>query len=95
HGVNNPYLDKNYAGVLIIWDRMFGSFVSEDEEPRYGIIKPIRSHNPLWINTHGWHEMWTAMKERRSVADKVRCLFASPNMEPRANAPVRVGVQNI
>ena len=82
HGVNNPYLDRNYAGVLIIWDRMFGSFVDETEEPRYGIIKPIRSYNPLWINTHGWHEMWVAMRERKSIAAKLRCIFASPNMEP-------------
>ncbi|MEO6333866.1 MAG: sterol desaturase family protein [Pyrinomonadaceae bacterium] len=95
HGVNNPYLDKNYAGVLIIWDRIFGSFVSEDEDPKYGIIKPIRSYNPLWINTHGWYEMWTAVKERKSVTDKLRCILASPNMEPRANTPVRRGVQNI
>lgn len=80
HGVNNPYLDKNYAGVLIIWDRMFGSFVEETEEPRYGIIKPLRSYNPLWINTHSWYEMWMAMKTRRSFIGKLRCIFASPNM---------------
>ena len=88
-GVNNPYLDKNYAGVLIVWDRLFGSFVSETEEPRYGIIKPIRSYNPLWINTHAWHEMWLAVKERKSIGAKLRCIFASPNMEsPKENASV-------
>jgi alkylglycerol monooxygenase len=81
HGVNNPYLDKNYAGVLIIWDKLFGSFVSETEEPQYGIIKPIRSYNPLWINTHSWHEMWLAMRERSTIRAKLRCIFASPNME--------------
>jgi alkylglycerol monooxygenase len=81
HGVNNPYLDKNYAGVLIIWDRLFGSFVSENEEPRYGIIKPIDSFNPLWINTHAWYEMFAAMRERRTVLGKLRCIFASPNMD--------------
>ena len=84
HGVNNPYLDRNYAGVLIVWDRMFGSFVDETEEPRYGIIKPLRSYNPLWINTHGWYEMWVAIRERKSVLEKLRCVFASPNMEPRS-----------
>ncbi len=81
HGVNNPYLDKNYAGVLIVWDRMFGSFVSETEEPRYGIIKPIRSYNPFWINTHSWNEMWLAMRESGSIGGKIRCIFASPNMD--------------
>lgn len=90
HGVNNPYLDKNYAGVLIIWDRLFGSFVEETEEPRYGIIKPIHSYNPLWINTHGWAEMFAAMKERRSLAGKLRCIFASPNMEVKGQARLNI-----
>jgi len=83
--VNEPYLDKNYAGVLMIWDRIFGSFVAETETPRYGIIKPIESYNPLWINTHGWFEMFEAIKRRRTFAAKLRCIFASPNMsEPPA-----------
>ncbi|MBK8302554.1 MAG: sterol desaturase family protein [Pyrinomonadaceae bacterium] len=81
HGVNEQYLDKNYAGVLIIWDRMFGSFVNETEEPRYGIIKPIKSYNPLWINTHGWVEMWQAIKRQTTFKAKVMCVFASPNMD--------------
>lgn len=81
HGVNNPYLDKNYAGVLIIWDRMFGSYVSETEEPRYGIIKPLKSYNPLWINTHGWVEMYQAMKKQAGISNKLRCVFGSPNMD--------------
>lgn len=83
HGVNEPYLDKNYAGVLIIWDRIFGSFVNESEEPRYGIIKPIRSYNPIWINTHAWAEMWHALRSRKTAYEKLRCVFGSPNMEPR------------
>lgn len=81
HGVNNPYLDRNYAGVLIIWDRMFGSFVQETEEPQYGIIKPVNSYNPLWINTHAWAEMWQAMRQRPTFLGKLRCVFASPNMD--------------
>ena len=81
HGVNEPYLDRNYAGVLIIWDRLFGSFVVESEEPRYGIIKPIGSYNPLWINTHAWFEMAEAVKNRRTLLGKLRCVFGSPNMD--------------
>ena len=81
HGVNEAYLDKNYAGVLIIWDRVFGSFVPETEEPRYGIIKPLRSYNPLWINTHGWVEMWQAMKRQPGLLAKIKCVFGSPNMD--------------
>jgi alkylglycerol monooxygenase len=81
HGVNEIYLDKNYAGALIIWDRMFGTFVEETEAPRFGILKPVASYNPLWINTHAWVEMFAALRSRRSIAAKIRCVFASPYME--------------
>ena len=81
HGVNNPYLDKNYAGVLIIWDRMFGSFVKETETPRYGIIKPLHSYNAVWINTHGWFEMVEAIKNRPGLLAKLKCIFGSPNID--------------
>lgn len=81
HGANKMYLDKNYAGVLIIWDRIFRSFVPETEEPRYGIIKPLQSYDPLWINTHGWIEMYEAMKRQTNLTAKLKCIFASPNMD--------------
>ena len=57
HHSNNPrYLDANYAGVFIIWDKMFGSFVPErDDEPvRYGIVKQLGSFNILWAAVHEW-----------------------------------------
>lgn len=81
HGVDNEYLDKNYAGVLIIWDRLFGSFTPETAEPRYGIIKPLNSYNPLWINLHGWAEMLAEMRRRRGLAAKLRCVLSSPYMK--------------
>lgn len=81
HGVNNPYLDKNYAGIFIIWDRLFGTFAGEDEKVRYGITTPLKSYNPLWINTHGWVEMWEAMKRKKTLFGKIRCVFGSPNMD--------------
>jgi sterol desaturase/sphingolipid hydroxylase (fatty acid hydroxylase superfamily) len=84
HGVNNKYLDRNYAGVLIIWDRMFGSFTPETEEPRYGIIKPLASYNPLWANVHGWTEMFEAIGRRRTLSDKLACIFGEPNMPERS-----------
>lgn len=83
HGVNESYLDRNYAGVLIIWDRIFGSFAEETEEPRYGITKSLGSHNPLWINSHAWHEMLQEFKTRQTLGGKLRCVFASPDMNPK------------
>lgn len=81
HGVNNPYLDKNYGGIFIFWDRLFGSFVPETEPVRYGIIKPIHSYNWLWINTHAWFEMWEAMKTKKTLWGKLRCVFGAPAMD--------------
>ena len=81
HAVNEPYLDKNYGGIFIIWDRLFGTFVEESEEPRYGVIKPIQSYNWLWINTHGWTEMWEAMKTKNTILGKLRCIFGAPAMD--------------
>ncbi len=81
HGVNNQYLDKNYAGIFIIWDRMFGTFVEEKEPVRYGIITPLTSYNPLWINTHGWFETFEAIKKRKIFSEKLHCLFGSPDLE--------------
>jgi len=81
HGVNNHYLDKNYAGIFIIWDRIFGTFVKETETPRYGIIKPLNSYNMLWINTHGWAEMFEAIKTKKTLSGKLRCVFGAPAME--------------
>lgn len=81
HGVNNEYLDKNYGGIFIIWDRLFGTFAEEKEEVSYGLIKPLNSYNLLWINTHGWAEMWQAMRERKTFFGKLRCMFGSPYMD--------------
>lgn len=66
HGVNPRYLDANYAGVFIVWDRMFGSFVPErDDDPvRYGIVKQLGSFNLLWAAVHEWvgiaKDVWSA-----------------------------------
>ena len=66
HATNPRYLDSNYAGVFIVWDKMFGTFVPErDDEPiRYGIVKQLGSFNLLWAAFHEWvgiaRDMWTA-----------------------------------
>src|SRR3546814_11993310 len=66
HGVNPRYLDANYAGVFIVWDKMFGSFVPErDDEPvRYGIVKQLGSFNILWAAVTEWvgiaKDVWAA-----------------------------------
>ena len=66
HAVNPRYLDRNYAGVFIVWDRLLGTFEPEraDDRPRYGIVTPLRSHNLLWAALHEWvgifRDLWSA-----------------------------------
>ncbi|MGE8363807.1 MULTISPECIES: sterol desaturase family protein [Cupriavidus] len=58
HARNPQYIDRNYAGVLTVWDRMFGSFVPEQAPPEYGITRGIASHNPLILTFHEWRDMF-------------------------------------
>ena len=63
HGSDPEYLDRNHAGVLVIWDRMFGTFVEEKHKPTYGLTDNIHSHNPFIIATHEW---WSMIKDVRN-----------------------------
>ena len=82
HACNPRYIDRNYAGVFIIWDRMFGSFKPEDEEPAFGITKPLRSWNPLWANLHYWAEMLRLARGSASLSDRLRVFTARPGWQP-------------
>ncbi|MGK8525365.1 sterol desaturase family protein [Nocardia asteroides] len=65
HGSNKPYIDKNYGGVFIVWDRMFGSFAAESEPIRYGLTKNIGTHNPVKVN---YHELAALVRDVRGAA---------------------------
>ncbi len=82
HGVNPEYQDRNYAGVLIIWDRLFGSFVPETAEPVYGITKPLSSWNPLWANVHVFGEIWRNARAAHTWGDRLRAVFGHPGWRP-------------
>ncbi len=58
HASNYKYLDRNHAGILIIWDKMFGTFQAEEERPTYGLTQNIKSFNPLHIATHEWQSIF-------------------------------------
>jgi sterol desaturase/sphingolipid hydroxylase (fatty acid hydroxylase superfamily) len=82
HGVNPKYQDKNYAGVFIIFDRWFGSFQVEEEEPVYGITKPLKSWNPLWANVHVFVQIAKDAWRAPRWADKLRIVFGRPGWRP-------------
>jgi alkylglycerol monooxygenase len=87
HARNPKYLDKNYAGTLIIWDRMFGTFQVEEEEPVYGLTKPLNSWNPLWANLHVWNDLFRDAWLAPQWADKVRIWFMPPGWRPEGLPP--------
>jgi len=84
HATNARYLDANYAGVFIVWDRMFGSFVEEskDDAPRYGIVGNIASFNPLKVATHGWVALAKDLVSAKSPKEFALYLLGPPGWSP-------------
>lgn len=82
HGSNRKYLDKNYGGILMIWDHLFGTFQAEEEKVRYGITEPLNSSNPLAIN---FKEYWLIVKDVRSsnnLKEAIGYVFGRPGWKP-------------
>ncbi len=78
HSINADYIDKNYAGVFIVWDRMFGTFAPETAEPHYGITMPPESWNPVWANVHVFVEIGRHAKRQPGLLRKLRVVFGPP-----------------
>lgn len=75
HGSNRKYLDKNYGGVLIIWDKIFGTFQREEEVVVYGLTKNIHSNNPITINFNEYKSIWKDVKKCHNWKDRFRIVF--------------------
>ena len=82
HAVNDAYLDRNYGGILVVWDRMFGSFREEGEPCVYGTRAPLESWDPLWSNFEVYWALARDSWHARSWADKVRVWFKPPGWRP-------------
>jgi sterol desaturase/sphingolipid hydroxylase (fatty acid hydroxylase superfamily) len=84
HAVNDKYLDRNYGGIFIVWDRLFGSFIEEDDaEPCiYGTRGPLRSWNPVWANLQYYAELAKDSWRAASWRDKLRVWFMHPGWRP-------------
>lgn len=82
HAVNDAYLDKNYGGMLVIWDRMFGTFKEEDEPCVYGTRTPLKSWNPLWAVGRGYADIAALVARTRRWPDKLRLLWKPPGWLP-------------
>ena len=82
HGRNPKYIDKNHAGTLIIWDRMFGTFQEEEERPTYGVTKPLNSWNAVFANFSHYADMWNDLKRIPYWHDRIKYIFAKPGWLP-------------
>ncbi len=82
HGQNPKYIDKNHAGTLIIWDKMFGTFQPEEEEPVYGVTEPVASWNVLWANVHVWVDSWHRFRAATTAEDRWKVWMGPPDFRP-------------
>jgi len=84
HAANAEYLDANYGGILIIWDRLFGTFIAEREDLpcRYGLVKPLLSNNPVVINANEWIALGRDLWQARSWRERAQYLFGPPGWRP-------------
>ncbi|WP_236182551.1 MULTISPECIES: sterol desaturase family protein [Pseudomonas] len=84
HAQNALYMDRNYGGVFIIWDRLFGSFQEEDDnEPViFGVTTPLASWNPLWANLQFYAQLWDDARRAERTWDKIRIWFMRTGWRP-------------
>jgi sterol desaturase/sphingolipid hydroxylase (fatty acid hydroxylase superfamily) len=88
HARNDQYVDKNYGGVFILWDRLFGTFQDElaEDPPVFGLRKPLNSWNPLWANTHVYWRLLVDFVRMPGLANKLRLLVKPPGWLPADQA---------
>ena len=78
HATNPQYMDKNYAAVFIIWDRLFGTFEKEVEKPVYGLLHDLKSENILWVAFHEFVSIFNDLRKSGSIGEVMGILFNHP-----------------
>lgn len=81
HGKNPGYIDTNYGGVFIVFDRLFGTFVEEQQEPEYGITRPIETHNLLLLWCHEYRDMFRDMARPGPLWQRLKHLWKPPEWQ--------------
>lgn len=82
HGSDAEYLDRNYGGILIIWDRMFGTFRAEAHRPTYGLTTPVGTYNPLRLELYEYVAIWRDVRSSRRWRDRIGYTFGPPGWSP-------------
>jgi sterol desaturase/sphingolipid hydroxylase (fatty acid hydroxylase superfamily) len=88
HGSNHIYLDKNYGGILIVWDRLFGSFAAETSRPHYGLTKQVDTFNVWTLQTHEYVAIARDLRRARRWRDRFGYTFGPPGWAPSPVADV-------
>ena len=90
HGSDPEYLDRNYGGILIVWDRLFGSFQAELHRPTYGLTTPVGTHHPVRLQTREYAAMLRDVRRSPRLRDRLGYVFGPPGWRPEAlvTAPV-------
>ena len=85
HAQNKEYIDANYGGVFIVWDRIFGTFIEENTETIiiYGTVKPLKSWNPLWANLEIFFQMIRDTIYTKTIRDKLRIWYSNTKWRPQ------------
>ena len=78
HASQEKYLNKNYGDIFIFWDKLFGTFQSEEEKPVYGLTHPLKSSSFLWQHFHYYAEMWEACRRSGSILKSLKIIFGKP-----------------
>ncbi len=82
HGSNECYIDKNYGNLLIVWDRLFGTYAEEIETVKFGIRDNVKTFNPIKITFIFWQQMFSDFKKSSSTREKLLSFFGKPEWKP-------------
>lgn len=82
HGSNERYLDRNHGGVLIVWDRLYGTFEPESERVRYGLTTNLETHHPVHVAFHEFAAIWRDVRAARSWRDRFGYVLRGPGWSP-------------
>lgn len=95
HAANPRYVDRNYAGIFMVWDRLFGTFAEEraEEPPKFGLIHNIDTHNPLRIAFHEWAAMARDLRGARGPREALGYVFGPPGWRPDGTGPTAANLR--
>lgn len=88
HGSDPEYVDRNYAGILIVWDKFFGTYQEERHAPTYGVTPALASADPVWVNLYGLTQVYRAVRRAKTWRGRGAAIFGPPQWDQLAPEPV-------